>query len=108
MILDNNFILDREKLFQICDAIIDEKMDLSWYCMGHAKFMKEDRLKKIRQGGCWIIEMGIESGCDRILKLLKKIRQKQKLQKPLRDQGVLGLKSKAISFLVYQLKQERV
>jgi radical SAM superfamily enzyme YgiQ (UPF0313 family) len=72
MILDDNFILNRKRLFQICDTIIDEKMDLSWYCMGHAKFMHEDRLEKIKQAGCWFIEIGIESGCDRILRLLKK------------------------------------
>ena len=72
MILDDNFLLDRERLFEICDRMIAEKMDFSWYCMGHARSMTDDKLAKIRDAGCWFIEMGIESGNDGILKRIRK------------------------------------
>ncbi len=94
MILDDNFILDRKKLFKICDTIIEEGMDLSWYCQGHAKFMTEDRLRKIREAGCWFIEIGIESGCDRILKLLKKNTTKSEVEKAVKRAREVGLKVK--------------
>jgi hypothetical protein len=72
MILDDIFLLDRPKLFAICDGMIGEKMGLKWYCLSHIRFMTEDRLRKIKQAGCWIMEVGIESGCERILRLLKR------------------------------------
>ncbi|HEY3388484.1 MAG TPA: radical SAM protein [Prolixibacteraceae bacterium] len=94
MILDDNFILDKEKLFQICDTMISEKMDLSWYCMGHTKFMTDDRLKKIKGAGCWFIELGIESGCDRILKLIKKNTNKVEISEAVKRARNAGLKVK--------------
>jgi radical SAM superfamily enzyme YgiQ (UPF0313 family) len=94
MILDDNFILNKKKLFQICDTMIKDKMDLSWYCMGHANFMTEDRLKKIKEAGCWFIEIGIESGCDRILQLLKKNTTKKEIAAAVRRAKDAGLKIK--------------
>ena len=94
MMLDDNFILDKKKLFKICDAVIEEEMDLSWYCMGHAKVMTEDRLRKIREAGCWFIEIGIESGCDRILKLIKKNTAKAEVEQAVKRARAVGLKVK--------------
>ncbi|MFX0203080.1 MAG: B12-binding domain-containing radical SAM protein, partial [Candidatus Hodarchaeota archaeon] len=94
MILDDNFLLNRKKLFQICDTIIKEKTNLSWYCMGHAKFMTRDRLKKIKEAGCWIIELGIESGSDRILRLLKKKATKSEIANSVKMARHAGLKVK--------------
>lgn len=94
MILDDNFILNKKKLFRICNTIIEEKMDLSWYCMGHAKFMTEDRLSKIRQAGCWIVEMGIESGSDRILQIIRKNTSKSEIAEAVQRARKAGLKIK--------------
>lgn len=94
MMLDDNFIFNKRKLFKICDTMIEEQMDLSWYCMGHAKVMTEDRLRKIREAGCWFIEMGIESGCDRILKEIKKNTTKAEIAKAVKRAREAGLKVK--------------
>lgn len=94
MVLDDNFILKRDKLNDICDALIRDDDDLTWYCMGHAKFLTEDRLTKIREAGCWFIELGIESGCDRILKVLKKNTSKAEIREGVRRAKAAGLKVK--------------
>ena len=94
MILDDNFMLDKGKLFTICDTIREERMDLSWFCQGHVKFMTDDRLAKMRDAGCWFVEMGIESGCDRILKLIKKNTNKAEIAEAVRRAHKAGLKVK--------------
>ena len=94
MILDDNFILNRKKLFAVCDQMIGEKLDISWYCMGHARFMSEDRLKKIKSAGCWFIEIGIESGCDRILQSIKKNTTKSEIAEAVKRARKIGLKTK--------------
>jgi len=94
MVLDDNFILDKTKLFKICDRLSQERLNLSWYCMGHAKFVTEDRLKKMVQAGCWFIEIGIESGCDRILRLLKKNTTKSEIASAVKKARDAGLKVK--------------
>ena len=94
MMLDDNFILDKKKLFVICDTMIADKMDLSWYCMGHTKFLTTDRLRKIKEAGCWFIEMGIESGSDRMLKSIKKNTTKAEIADAIKRVREAGLKVK--------------
>jgi len=94
MILDDNFLLSKKKLFKICDTIINNKLDLTWYCMGHAKTMTEDRLKKIKQAGCWFIELGIESGNDEMLKKIKKSTTKKEITDAISHAKKAGLKTK--------------
>jgi len=95
MMLDDNFILRQQRLFDICDAMIHERLGLQWYCMGHARHMTEERLKKIRAAGCWIIEMGIESGCDRILKTIRKATTKAEVAAAVGRARAVGLRVKA-------------
>ncbi len=94
MILDDNFLLNRDKVFQVCDSLISERANISWYCIGHARSMTEDRLRKIREAGCWFIELGIESGCDRILKILRKNTDKKEIAEAVRHARNAGLKVK--------------
>jgi radical SAM superfamily enzyme YgiQ (UPF0313 family) len=94
MALDDNFLLDKKKLFKICDTIIEEKMDLRWYCLSHVKFMTEDRLKTIKEAGCWIMEVGIESGCERILKLLKRNTTKEEIAEAIKRARKAGIRVK--------------
>jgi anaerobic magnesium-protoporphyrin IX monomethyl ester cyclase len=72
MIVDDNFALNKGRLEQVCQTMLRENMDFTWYCQGHVRFATEDRLKMMREAGCWFLELGLESGCDRILKLIKK------------------------------------
>jgi len=94
MILDDNFLLKKERLFEICESLAAEKDKMSWYCMGHSNSMTRDRLDAIKSAGCWFIELGIESGCDRILKVLKKSTNKEKIAKAVRLARNAGLKVK--------------
>jgi len=94
MIVDDNFLLDKKKLFYICDKIIEENMDLKWYCLSHVKFMTEDRLRKIKEAGCWIMEVGIESGCERILRLLRRTTPKSQIADAIKRAKKNGIKIK--------------
>ena len=94
MILDDNFLLNRKKLFYICDYLIDKKIDLTWYCMGHANTMTKDKLIKIKEAGCWFIELGIESGNDIILMNIRKNTTKADIANAVRLAKQVGLKVK--------------
>src|SRR5262249_51329934 len=67
-----NFFINEEHLNGICDGMLSEKLNLSWFCLAHEKTMKPHRLAKARAAGLWCIEMGAESGSDRILAEIKK------------------------------------
>lgn len=94
MIFDDNFLINTKKLEAICHAIIRDRLEISWYCMGHAKTMKIERLKMIRKAGCWFIEIGIESGNDKILELIQKKTTKGEIQEAVSNAKLAGLKVK--------------
>jgi len=91
MILDDNFLINKKKLFAICDSIIEEKLALTWYCIAHIKTMTEDRLKKIKEAGCWFVEVGIESGNNDILKRIRKNTDKSEIASAVRRAKKEGL-----------------
>jgi radical SAM superfamily enzyme YgiQ (UPF0313 family) len=94
MIIDDNFLLDKKKLFQICDTMIKERMDLTWYCIAHARSMTKDRLLKIKEAGCWFIEVGIESGNNQVLRQIKKNITKAEIMDAVDSAKRAGLKVK--------------
>jgi anaerobic magnesium-protoporphyrin IX monomethyl ester cyclase len=94
MFLDDNFLINRTKLFSICDAMVRDKMDFTWYCISHAEFITEDRVARIRDAGCWIMEVGIESGSERILRLLNRNTPKPEIAAAIKRARTAGIRVK--------------
>ena len=94
MVLDDNFLINKKKLFEVCDGLIGEKLDLTWYCIAHVQSISPDRMTKIKKAGCWFIEVGIESGNDEILKQIKKNTNKAEIRKAIRMIKEAGLRVK--------------
>jgi len=63
--------------------------------------MTSDRLQKIKEAGCWFIEMGIESGSDRLLKSIKKNTTKAQIADAVKRAREAGLKIKGNFILVF-------
>jgi radical SAM superfamily enzyme YgiQ (UPF0313 family) len=47
-------------------------MSFPWTCMARINTVDEDLLRYMKDNGCWHVSFGIESGDDRILKLIRK------------------------------------
>jgi radical SAM superfamily enzyme YgiQ (UPF0313 family) len=83
--IDFTFTLNRKWVEQICNEIIDRKLDIMWGCMTRADLLDESILKKMKQAGCSRLLLGIESGSSKILSKIKpgvtndKIRESIKL-----------------------------
>lgn len=73
-IVDDNFTLDRDFAMSLCQALIARAMDLSWSCPNGIRLdtLDRDLVATMEKAGCYSVAVGIESGSDRILKLMKK------------------------------------
>jgi len=69
---DDTFVAFKKRLSEICNFIIDKKLDISWSCNARVNLVDPDMLKLMRRAGCWQIAYGIESGSQRVLDTLKK------------------------------------
>lgn len=69
---EDNFTANRKRAFEFCDIIIKEKIDITWMCLADANSITEPLAKKMKEAGCWHIGIGVESGNQKIQKVLRK------------------------------------
>lgn len=69
---DELFTIDKERVFDICNKIIDAKIDVSWICSVKASTTSFEMLKAMKEAGCRFIRVGVESGSQAILDNVKK------------------------------------
>ncbi len=69
---DDTFVLDRKRVLDFCNLIIENKMGISWYCNGRVNLMNEEMLDVMSRSGCVGVAYGIESGNQGILDSIKK------------------------------------
>ena len=69
-IWDDVFTMDESFTIQICSEL--KKYNLIWSCNGRINMIGPSVLKSMKEAGCWAVDFGIESGNDRILKVINK------------------------------------
>lgn len=60
----------RADLQQMCEALAS--ISIPWSCQTRADLMQPSRLELLRSGGCRVVNVGAESGDNRILKIINK------------------------------------
>ncbi len=71
---DDNFTGQRKFVQDFCRAILEKGWKISWTCPNGVRLdtLDEETLSLMKQSGCYILSVGIESGSDRVLKLMRK------------------------------------
>ena len=70
--MDETFTMDRQRTGDLCKALIDNKIDLTWYTSTRVDKVDKELLEVMRKSGCRSISFGIESGNQKILDYAKK------------------------------------
>jgi radical SAM superfamily enzyme YgiQ (UPF0313 family) len=69
---DDNFVLDRNRVFEFCNLLKERKLNAAWFCNGRVNLMTKELLKAMYEAGCREIAYGIESGNQQMIDSLKK------------------------------------
>jgi radical SAM superfamily enzyme YgiQ (UPF0313 family) len=69
---DDVFTLDRDWVLAICDQIESRGVNVKWIVQTRVDLVDRDLIRRIKRAGCVGVSFGIESGSDRVLKVLKK------------------------------------
>lgn len=71
---DDNFTMNRKFVEQFCKTIIKKKWGISWACPNGVRIDTLDPklLRLMKKSGLYSVSVGVESGVDRIRKLMKK------------------------------------
>ena len=71
-IYDDNFTSNEDKVLKLCDMLINNGIDVKWWCSSRVDTVNHKILKSIKQAGCFMISYGVESGSQRILNNINK------------------------------------
>jgi FkbM family methyltransferase len=69
---DDLFTTSRQRAVAICNLLLERKANVRWLCLVRANTIDEELLKLMKRAGCLQVQMGVESGSDRILKKMQK------------------------------------
>jgi anaerobic magnesium-protoporphyrin IX monomethyl ester cyclase len=94
LIEDDTFISSPKRVAEFCQLLIDQKLNISWSCLGRADRVKPELLELMKRAGCWHIAYGIESGDERILKAMHKNETIEQIESALKWSKAAGLKVK--------------
>jgi len=69
---DTAFNRDPDSAKRVCDAIAAQRLDLSWEAFVRARRLDKELLVKMREAGCTLVKIGIESGSGDVLRRMGK------------------------------------
>lgn len=78
------FTVNRDQVMELCQLMIDEKINLHWTSNSRVDFVDEEMLNLMGKAGCRLISWGIESGNEQILKHARKGAYPDKAERALR------------------------
>lgn len=71
-IKDETFTARKSRVLELCQAMIDARLNLWWTCDTRVDCLDEERLHWMRKAGCFYVSFGIESGSPAMLERIGK------------------------------------
>jgi radical SAM superfamily enzyme YgiQ (UPF0313 family) len=90
-IVDDNFPSNIERMKRICDEIAKLNVNFNVFC--RANYATVEVLSYLKKSGCWQVNIGIESGSQRILNFLNKASTVEMNKEAIRNCKKVGIKS---------------
>ena len=98
---DDCFTLDRKRLIDICNEIIQKRVSIGWECLSRVDTVDTTVAHKMKQAGCVRMFFGIESGNNRILSLMNKQITTQQAEKAVKAANKAGIQVGAFFIVGY-------
>ena len=78
---------------EFCNALKKEKLNLIWSCQVRVNTINEEILKMMKESGCLQVDIGAESGSDKVLKNLQKDTDVETIKKAFRATKKVGMRT---------------
>ncbi len=70
---EDNFTVNPKRVEELCDLIISHGLKIQWACESRVNRLTPQSVEKMAKAGCIGLYIGVESGSDRILKIMEKL-----------------------------------
>jgi anaerobic magnesium-protoporphyrin IX monomethyl ester cyclase len=77
-IVDDTFVLNRDRVHEFSQQLIDRRSNVNWGCFGRINLMTPALVDKMAEAGCRVIFYGIDSGSQPVLdRTVKHVKREQ-------------------------------
>ena len=102
--IDLEFLAHKSLVKDMCDFLIKKEYDFRWCCQTRADSLSPEILDKMKQAGCQLIHMGVESGIQKFLDFSDKHTTEEKLIEGVRMCEDAGIKT--LAFFMFGFRGE--
>lgn len=71
--IDDSFTINKKRLMEICDLLINTKSKIKWSCGTRVDFLDREMISKMKDAGCKLIILGIETSIPKTLTEMNKV-----------------------------------
>ena len=101
---DDVFTLNKNRVYEFCKQLKDVREEhgihnITWRCTTRSNLVDKDLLGEMKESGCDIISIGIESHNNYFLNIIKKGITKEENEQTIRDAKEVGMKVKGFFIL---------
>ena len=104
--VDDLFAFNKKWLLGFYEELDKEKIRIPWKCLGRVGTLGYNDFKAMKEHGCYVIELGIESGNNKILKDIHKKITIEEAEKTIREAKKAGLAVHTFWILGHRLDTE--
>lgn len=98
---DDNFAVNRDRLYKFCNMLIDGAYDFTWSCMSTPHSITEETAEIMKESGCNLVFIGVESANDKVLEKMNKtsrVKDYYRAVETLKKAGIETIASTIIGF----------
>lgn len=107
MFYEDSFCINKDRIETLCDMMIAESLDITWSCSVNVRTLTPPILQKMRQAGCWLISMGIESGNNEVLKFIRKPVRRHEVERATRMADKAGISMRGFFMLGHPVDTQK-
>lgn len=93
--IDDTFTVSKKWVTDFCNQLIMRDIHLKWGCQAHVETADEEILALMKKAGLVQLDFGVESGSDKVLKILKKHSDQQKVKNAFKMARKVGIRTMA-------------
>ena len=99
IIHDDAFVLNRQRVEEICNRLIESGLGITWGCNSRVNLVSRELLELMKKAGCWQIGYGLETGSQRILDLINKGVRVEQAREAIRLTREAGMRTRGFFML---------
>ena len=93
---DDQFTFNRARVEKFTEMMIDRPLGMTFNCAVRAEHIDTELLRRMKQAGCWMMSLGIESGDERLLAQHRQNADLERLAEKIRLIKQAGIRTKGL------------